>query len=152
VRLNLGCADRHKEGFVNVDICAPADQIADLTQPWPWSDSSVHEVIAEDIFEHLPNKIHTMNELWRVLCHGGMATIVVPDGCGPGQHQDPDHKSAWVMNSFQYWQHESFAFGRLAKAYGIKGAFRIISLTKQNYRDTYEPVPKITAVLEAVKS
>jgi SAM-dependent methyltransferase len=152
MKLNLGCADRHLDGYVNVDICEPAEQIADLEGPWPWGESSVDEVVAEDIFEHLEDRIFTMNELHRVLKPNGRATIVVPDACGPGQWQDPTHRSGWVMNSFQYWQHGSFAYGRLAQAYGIRGPFRIVEgPTKTMYKDVWEQVPKIRVVLEAVK-
>jgi hypothetical protein len=53
MKLNLGCADRHVDGFVNVDIAAPADHIVDLAGPWPWPDSSVEEVLALDVCEHI---------------------------------------------------------------------------------------------------
>lgn len=152
MRLNLGCADRHFDGWLNVDLCPPADQIVDLRGPWPWPDSSVDEVRAFDVIEHLPDKIHTMNELWRVLKPGSRAQIEVPSAAkGAGADQDPTHVSRWVMNSFQYFTAGSFAHQRLAASYGIKGAFRVLSLTEREYKDAHEPVWKITAVLEAVK-
>lgn len=154
MRLNLGCADRALQGWVNVDI-APApwiDQVADLTQTWPWQDASVSEVFAADVFEHLPDRIHTMNELWRVLRPGATAKIEVPSAArGAGFAQDPTHKSMWCMNSFQYFEHGSFARNRLAKLYGIKAAFRVRGLSERVYRDVHEDVYKITAILEAVK-
>jgi len=152
VKLNLGCCDRHLPGFVNVDICQPADEIADLTKPWPWSDSSADEVQAHDIFEHLPDRIHTMNELWRVLKPGALATVVVPSAVhGSGFAQDPTHVSLWCMNSFQYWDVASYAFRRLAGHYGINGGFKVRELVEEQYRDYREPVWKIRAVLEVVK-
>jgi len=152
LKLNLGCADRPLPGFIGVDICAPADQIADLNKPWPWPDSSVDEVMALDIVEHLPSKIHTMNELWRVLKPGARVTIEVPSSTkGAGADQDPTHVSRWNMNSFQYWEAGSFALRRFAASYGIKAAFRVVSLGEREYMDAHEPVWKITAVLEAVK-
>jgi SAM-dependent methyltransferase len=139
-------------GFRSVDKVPPADEIADLEQRWPWKDSSIDEVVAHDIFEHLPERIHTMNELWRVLRPGGKATIEVPSAAkGAGFAQDPTHKSAWCMNSFQYFQHGSFATQRLAKAYGIIARFRVLSLTEREVKDAYEPVWKITAILAAMK-
>jgi predicted SAM-dependent methyltransferase len=152
MKLNLGCSDRTMPGFIGVDIAPPADVVADLTQLWPWPDSSVDEVRAHDIFEHLPDRIHTMNQLWRVLKPGATATIEVPSASkGAGFAQDPTHVSPWCMNSFQYYQHGSFAQQRLAKAYGIRASFRVVSLTEREYQDVHEPVWKITAVLEAVK-
>lgn len=152
MKLNLGCADRHQPGYVNVDICPPADQIADLSQRWPWEDSSVQEVMAEDIIEHIADKIHFMNELHRVLRNGGEALIVTPNAArGAGFWQDPTHKSGWVMNSFQYFQHESFAHGRLAKSYGITAAFKIVEIVEKAYMDAFEEVWKIRVILRAVK-
>jgi predicted SAM-dependent methyltransferase len=154
VKLNLGCADRALCEFVGVDI-APGpmvDVIADLRQPWPWETSSIDEVRAHDIFEHLPDRIHTMNELHRVLKPGARAIVEVPNAAkGAGQWQDPTHVSGWCRNSFQYFRAESFAQNRLAKAYGITARFKVLSLTEREYQDEFEPVWKITAVLECVK-
>jgi len=152
MKLNLGCADRVFPGFRSVDRVPPADEIADLEQRWPWPDSSVDEIVAHDIFEHLASRIHTMNELWRVLKPGGRATIEVPSAAkGAGFAQDPTHKTPWCMNTFQYFQDGSFAVQRLAKSYGILARFRVLSLTEREYQDAHEKVWKITAVLEAVK-
>lgn len=152
MKLNLGCADRALAGFIGVDICPPADQIADLNGPWPWPDSSVDEVVAFDVIEHLKDKIHTMNELWRVLKPGARATIEVPSSThGAGADQDPTHVSRWNLNSFQYFEHGSFARQRFAASYAVKAAFRVVSLSEREYMDAHEPVWKITAVLEAVK-
>jgi SAM-dependent methyltransferase len=152
LRLNLGASDRRFEGFISVDIAEPADQIADLRERWPWPDSSVDEVCAHDIFEHLPDRVHTMNELHRVLKPGARATIEVPSAAkGAGFAQDPTHSSAWCMNSFQYYRTGSFAQKRLAKAYGITASFRVVTLTERPYKDEHEEVWKITAVPEAVK-
>jgi predicted SAM-dependent methyltransferase len=152
MRLNLGCCDRHRLGWVNVDIVPPADQIADLRQPWPWPDSSVDAIVAHDLVEHLPDRILTMNEAWRVLKPGGTFEIVVPSAVrGAGFAQDPTHVSQWCLNSFQYFTAGKFAHQRLAKSYGITAAFRVIRLDEVEVRDEHEPVWKITAILEAVK-
>ena len=152
MKLNLGSSDRQFPGFISVDIAPPADQIVDLSKPWPWPDSSVDEVRAHDVFEHLPDRIQTMNELWRVLQPGCTATIELPNAAhGAGQWQDPTHVSQWCMNSFQYFEHGSFATQRLAAAYGITARFKVVSLTEREYQDAHEKVWKITAVLQAVK-
>ena len=149
--LNLGCADSHIVGALNVDICEPADQIVDLAVMWPWLTSTWSSVRAHDIIEHIADKIHFMNELWRVMEDGGTVEIITPEATGCGFWQDPTHKSGWVLNSFQYFQVGSFAHQRFAKAYWIKAAFEIVELGKKEYPDVVEPVVKITAVLKAVK-
>lgn len=58
LKLNLGCCDRHLPGYRNVDIAQPADQIVDLAGPWPWETSSVSEVLAYDVIEHIGDCDH----------------------------------------------------------------------------------------------
>jgi hypothetical protein len=75
MRLNLGCStDLRGKGWLNVDM-APLENIttpppaegpmfafqqADLTLPWPWEDSSVEEIYAADIFEHIGDCPHLL--------------------------------------------------------------------------------------------
>lgn len=152
MKLNLGACDRPFPGFLSVDIVPPADVVTDLSQPWPWEDSSIDEVAAHDLFEHLPSRIHTMNELYRVLKPGARATVEVPSATkGAGFAQDPTHVTPWCMNSFQYFEKGTFAHNRLSRQYGITAAFKVLSLSERTYKDIHEEVVKITAVLEAVK-
>jgi predicted SAM-dependent methyltransferase len=152
VKLNLGACDRRIDGFLSVDICPPADVVCDLRGRWPWPDSSVDEALAFDVFEHLPDRIHTMNELHRVLKPGAVAHIEVPSAAeGAGFAQDPTHVSHWCCNSFQYFRNGSFAHNRLARAYGITARFQVLELSRRTYKDEYEDVVKITARLKAVK-
>ncbi len=168
MKLNLGCCDDVLPGWVNVD--RPFDssragrrrsgvefQYADLAEPWPWADSTVDEIYAADIFEHLPDRIHTMNEAHRVLKPGGVLRMECPDASkGSGQWQDPTHVSAWTPNGLQYFEDGSPAHRRFSRAYGIKARFRVVELTERKYTDLAGGVIrcevwKFRAVLEAVK-
>jgi predicted SAM-dependent methyltransferase len=170
MKLNLGAADRRIEGFISVDIAPPADKIVDLAGPWPWPDSSVEEVLALDVCEHIADgyyvtgdgwtrnvgggRIHFMNELHRVLIPGGRAAIETPNAArGCGYFQDPTHVSPWCLSTFRYFEHGAFAHTRLAKAYGITAAFRIVSLTEHETPGECAPEKawKIKAILECVK-
>jgi len=152
MKLNLGAGDRRIEGFASVDISEPADVIADLNEKWVWAESSVEAVKAFDIFEHLIDKIHTMNELHRVLIADGVAEVEVPSAShGAGAFQDPTHRSFWTMNDFQYYQDGSFAVNRLAKSYGITARFKVEMIREQQHPDIFESVWKIYAILRAVK-
>lgn len=180
MRLNLGAADRHVEGFVCIDIappecaaCAGHFRTVDLSGPWPWGDSSVEEVLALDVCEHIGNgyrlahdknmyafllpvngRIHFMNELHRVLVPGGRATIETPNAAkGVGFTQDPTHVSPYCLSTFKYFEHGAFAHQRLSKAYGITAAFKVLSLSESqsNGENPAEQVFKIKAVLECVK-
>lgn len=147
MRLNLGCSDALVRGYVNVDICEPAEVIADLSKRWPWADSSVEEIRAHDIIEHLPDKIFTMNEAYRVLVPGGVLDIVVPTTDGPGAFQDPTHVSYWNRNSFFYYTDGDPHRVRFGKAYGVEARFKVI-------RERFERpgnVAKLDITLQAVK-
>jgi predicted SAM-dependent methyltransferase len=122
-KLNLGCSDKHIADYINVDRVHPADVVTDLSERWPWEDSSVTEIIAHDIIEHLPDKIHTMNEAYRVLQHGGLFRVIVPTTDGPGAFQDPTHVSFWHRNSMWYYTHGDPHRERFGKAYGIEARF-----------------------------
>jgi predicted SAM-dependent methyltransferase len=148
VKLNLGCSDALVPGYVNVDLCPPADRIADLRQAWPWPDSSVDEIRAHDIFEHLPDQIHTFNECWRVLRSGGRVEVVVPTTDGRGAFQDPQHVVFFNRNTFFYYTDGDPHRERFGKAYGIRARFRVISEKTERLRDE---VVKLSIVLEAVK-
>jgi SAM-dependent methyltransferase len=148
LRLNLGCSDRAIPGYIGIDIAdAPGvDLIQDLSHRWCWLDSSVDEIIAHDIIEHLPNKILTMNEMYRVLKPGGRVEICVPTTDGPGAFQDPTHVSFWNRRSFLYYEAGNIYRERFAKAYGITAAFKIISERTDRTVDG----PKLTILLEKV--
>jgi hypothetical protein len=186
LKLNLGCSDRVIPGYIGVDLAPPAVndtpdiyQQVDLAGPWPWEDSSVEEVLAYDVCEHIGDcshshmdwdcvicgdgegkmrhplgRIHFLNELHRVLQPGGIAHIETPNATkGVGFACDPTHVTPWCLSSFKYFEAGTFAHGRLSKSYGITAAFRVISLDEYECsgEDPRERVWKIKAVLAAVK-
>lgn len=162
LKLNLGCSDnlRKDPEWVNVDIALPHGRsegewwqhgfnfkIADLRERWPWDDSSVDFVMAHDIFEHLPDKIHTLNELYRVLKPGGSADVIVPSTDGRGAFQDPTHVSFWNINSFKYATYGDPHNTRFREAYGIKHQFNIPLLWDEQIADG---VVRTKALMEKV--
>ena len=150
MKLNLGCCDRFLDGFLNVDIVHPADKIADLNEKWPWDDSSIDEIRAWDLLEHLRSPIHSMNEAWRVLKSGGRFDIVVPTTDGRGWAQDPTHVCypPFNRNTFFYFEHGNPHLHRFAPANGVRCSYRIVSSDEKLLVDD---VSKLHIVLEAVK-
>lgn len=151
MKLNLGCCDRNFPGFVGVDLCPPADVLADLNAPWPWEDSSIEEIRAWDVVEHLRSPIFTMNEAYRVLMPNGRFDIEVPTTDGRGWAQDPTHVCwpPWNRNSFFYYQHGNPHLTRFAPMNGVRCAFRIVFEEEKRLTDY---VFKLHIVLEAVKA
>jgi len=122
--------------------------VADLTKPWPFHDGGVDHFRAHDIIEHLADKIHTMNEAWRSLRHGGTIEIVVPTTEGSGAWQDPTHVSFWNRRSFLYFETGNPYRERFARHYGIKAKFQVLSDKTEHTMDG----PKLTITLMAVKA
>lgn len=171
MKLNLGCSDDLRPGYVNVDRVAPADELVDLGNPWPWETSSVDRILARDVFEHIDwpdggyagnrGKIFVMNESWRVLKPGGLLDLAVPcvqlsDGrVNPGAFADPTHVSFWTEDDKYYfceaWNNPTGERGRLGPAYGIQALFRVVRWEVQDYGEGRERRAKIFALLEAVK-
>jgi SAM-dependent methyltransferase len=104
LKLNIGCAKNHLEGFVNCDICSgpDVDKQFDLQGPWPFDDESVEYIRASHIIEHLDDRIACFKEANRVLQPNGIMEIWSPFGDGP-HNPDPFHKypPLWP-NSFDY--------------------------------------------------
>ena len=105
MKLNLGCGDTPMAGWVNVDLFpGPGVQIVDLRERWPWPDSSVDAVRAWHVFEHLPDRVHTMNELWRVMVPAAVAEIQVPTVDGVAAFSSPTHVSYWHRQTFLHFE------------------------------------------------
>jgi len=150
LRLDLGCGTNKPENYIGVDIYpgSGADIIANLNQRFPFSDSSVDEVRAHDIIEHLPDRIHTMNEIWRICKPGARVDIRVPSTDGRGAFQDPTHVSFWNINSFLYYCVDYPAYLELCKTYGFQGAFKVRRL---EHEESSGKVIHVLAELEVVK-
>lgn len=108
MKVDLGGGIDKPDGYLSIDL-RNGDITADLNEKWPLQDNSVGIIRAHDIIEHLPDKLHTMSEAWRVLCDGGWFMIQVPSTDGRGAFQDPTHTSHWNQNAFWYWTQGKFA-------------------------------------------
>jgi hypothetical protein len=65
-------------------------------------DSSTGIVRAVDVIQFYPDKTASLDEIYRVLAHGGLARFAQPSTDGRGAFQDPRHVSYWNENSFWY--------------------------------------------------
>lgn len=104
VKLDIGCGTRKKDGFVGVDSIAfpGVDVVADLKERWPFEDGSVDEVHASHVIEHFTGteRVHIVNELYRVMKPGAKATIIVPHWASCRAYGDPTH--CWPPVS-EFW-------------------------------------------------
>lgn len=113
LKLDLGCGKSKREGFIGVDCHKfdGVDQVVDLRKPWPWADGSVTEVHCSHFVEHLtaPERIHFVNELYRVLVPGGKCTLITPHwaSCrayGDLTHQWPPVSEFWFFYLSKSWR------------------------------------------------
>jgi SAM-dependent methyltransferase len=113
VSLDLGCGKNKKPGFIGVDSrqFEGVDRVVDLTGLWPWADGEVDEINASHVVEHFtaPQRIHVVNEMFRVLKPGGKATIIVPHwaSCrayGDLTHQWPPVSEFWFYYLSKEWR------------------------------------------------
>ncbi|WP_421655278.1 class I SAM-dependent methyltransferase [Leptothermofonsia sp. ETS-13] len=150
--VDLGCGDHKSPGFIGVDIYPgpEVDIVADLNQQFPFPDNSVDLLKAYDSIEHLSDRLHTMNEIWRICKPDGIVDIRVPSTDGRGAFQDPTHISFWNINSFKYYCVEFPSYLALCQRYGFKGAFSIIELNHED--ETQDHVIHVRAILKAIKS
>lgn len=132
-------------GYIHVDKHG-GDVKADLDQRWPFKDNSVGLIRANDAIEHLRDCIHTMNEAWRVLAHGGFFLITVPSTNGVGAWCDPTHVSFWNKRSFRYWTEKGMQ--KYLEGAGARGRFQVLKLEDVTL---YDNVPYVQAHLIALK-
>jgi hypothetical protein len=113
MKIDFGCGKNKREGFVGVDSrqFEGVDQVVDLTKPWPWEDGSAEEANASHFVEHLnaQERIHFVNELYRVLVPGGKCTVIVPHwaSCrayGDLTHQWPPVSEFWFYYLSKEWR------------------------------------------------
>ena len=112
LKLDLGCGKTPKDGFEGVDIIDFGQpHKVDLTSKWPWADGSVEEVHCSHFAEHLtpPQRIHFVNELYRVLAPEGKCQLIVPHWAsgrayGDLTHQWPPVAEMWFYYLSKEWR------------------------------------------------
>ena len=81
VRLNIGCGDDIRPGYLNIDRFAPGAGIRMDASRLAFADRSVDEIFSSHMLEHL-SKYEVpefLGEWNRVLKPGGKVEIIVPD-------------------------------------------------------------------------
>ena len=106
MKLNLGCGNKKKAGFIGVDKypCEAVDTIADLTEKLPFDDSSIEEIWLDNVIEHIHDIPALMTEMHRVCQANGRITILTPHFSSADSWRDPTHVhhlSYFSMNHFE---------------------------------------------------
>lgn len=129
-KLNLGCGQFPKPGYVNVDFdpASGAEVLHDLTKaPYPFADGEFEHIEADHVLEHLPDTMAVMREMVRMLRPGGTIDIRVPHFSRGFTHWD--HKRGFDVGFPLYFQPD------------FKGGYSGIELELVNMRLTWFAQP-----------
>ncbi len=93
-KLNLGCGEDKKEGYLNLDwspLVHP-DVVHDLNSlPYPFPDGSFDLIEAYHVLEHLEKPFLIMKEFHRLLAPGGTLHVKVPHFSRGFTHAEHEH-------------------------------------------------------------
>jgi len=124
IKLDLGCGKNKKDidwigvdslPFDGVDVVinlveekvklSKSDTKYTKFKSWPWEDNSVDEVHCSHFLEHLePNeRVHFVNELYRILKPGAKCTIITPHWCSTRAYGDLTHSAFPVAEMWYYY-------------------------------------------------
>jgi predicted SAM-dependent methyltransferase len=108
LNIDLGCGKNKQAGYVGVDRIAfdGVDIVADLAKDkWPWEDNSVDKAYCSHFVEHLDavERVHFVNELYRVLKSKAQAQIIVPHWASCRAYGDLTHKWPPVSEFWFYY-------------------------------------------------
>ena len=107
-RLNLGCGEDYREGYLNVDFHdhIKVDKVLNLNQvPYPFKDNTFDEVIAYHVIEHLNDPFTIMKELHRITKPMAKVHIKVPHFSRGFTHAE--HKAGFDI-TFPYYFNPKF--------------------------------------------
>lgn len=110
-KLNLGCGNFKKEGYINVDIDerVQPDMIVNLEKiPYPFPDNEFDLIEADHVLEHLENPFAVMKEIHRIARNGARVIIRVPHFSRGFTHAD--HKRGFDV-TFPFYFDPNFKGG-----------------------------------------
>jgi predicted SAM-dependent methyltransferase len=116
LNIDLGCGKNKQAGYVGVDRIAfdGVDIVADLAKDkWPWEDNSVDKAHCSHFVEHLDavERVHFVNELYRVLKSKAQAQIIVPHWASCRAYGDLTHKWPPVSEFWFYYLSKDWRVG-----------------------------------------
>lgn len=105
MKLNLGCGNDIREGYVNLDRASlpGVDVVHDLNKlPLPFKDDQFDYVLCKDIIEHL-EYIPVLAEIHRIMKPGGILDIRVLHFTSRMNFTDPTHRKQFSVATFQFF-------------------------------------------------
>ena len=107
LKLNIGCGQNYKKGWVNIDLSQKVDLSLDMREPIPLSNGSASLIYSEHFFQYLDyprDAKQFLSESYRLLEPGGIFSIGVPNtqwpmmdyaGVGDGKYLETAEAERW---------------------------------------------------------
>ena len=105
-KLEIGCGDIKREGYIGMDIVSlnGVDIKHDMNDlPWPLEDNEFSEIVLDDVLEHSNNFLGVIKEIYRVGECNCLVKISVPHFSSDNMYSDPTHKIFFSSRSFNYF-------------------------------------------------
>jgi len=105
VKLNLGCGNDIRKGWINLDIIKKPgiDIVHDLNvYPYPFSDNYADYILMKHVLEHLDDVVKTIEEIHRILKPNGKVEIIVPYYKHKNAFTDVTHKHFFTEDSLNF--------------------------------------------------
>jgi len=111
IRLNLGCGNKPRPGFVGVDRypCEAAAVLCDLAGALPFRTDSVAELHLDNVVEHVLDIPALVREIVRVARPGATVTVVTPHFSSLASWRDPTHVHHLAWSSMDHFAKPSTA-------------------------------------------
>lgn len=113
IKVDIGCGTRKQPEHIGIDIL-PFEgidhQLNAGTEKLPFENDSVDEIYTSHFVEHLEamERVHLINEAYRVLKPGGKMTIIVPHWGSCRAYGDLTHKFPPVSEFWFYYLKEEW--------------------------------------------
>jgi predicted SAM-dependent methyltransferase len=115
-KINLGCGDDYKEGWINVDFRGniKTDIEHNLNEvPYPFKTSSIDLVLLKQVLEHLDHYTEVLRELCRICKNGARIMVYVPHALSYAFISGVEHRGLFTENTFSEENLRTYALENL---------------------------------------
>ena len=125
--LDLGCGTAKTPGAVGLDVVPleGVDVVGDMSErPYPFAADTFDAVYLNDVIEHLPNTIKTMEEMYRICKPNARVYIRVINWNSRYAAMDPTHVTYFTERTFDF-------FGkRVGRSYYTRARFDVVQVRR----------------------
>lgn len=106
LKLNLGCGNDYRPGWINADLRPELepDVLLDMdVSCLPFEDNTFERVLADNVLEHSSGPFDLLEELHRITTTGAVLTFRGPHWNSMGAWTDPTHTRPFTRETFDHY-------------------------------------------------